>query len=300
MFQYQDTLDTALGQDNARQIRVALGRAGVAAVDVLPCRFSDPYSAIRNFHVYLTEKELVGKVRSVFMDITCFTKLHMLMLLKYIETILGADSVSVSYTEPLAYATSFGKSLSYGIEKTVYLPYCPAAYRSQSVGLIAFLGHERLRLECIIQELEPDVSVIMLGEPGFTRDMAEDSRRINESLIHRATYDRQYRLVTVPANDLGNAKSCLRAQLERMKEEGCDSVYMAPLGTKLQALGIDTLRRSGVSLRMLLAYTIPKRYERNLYSQGSGPTYSAVLYDKVKDGSVGKGQVEENEVGRGM
>ena len=66
-----------------------------------------------------------------------------------------------------------------------------------------------------------------------------------------------------------------------MKQEGCESVYLAPLGTKLQALAIDMLRRSGVSLRMLLAYSIPKRYERKLYSQGSGPTYLGVLFDKM-------------------
>ena len=288
IFQYQDTLDTALGLENARQIRGALRDAGVAEIDVLPCRFSDPYSAIRTFHFFLREKGLMGRMRNVFIDITCFTKLHMLMLLKYLDTRLGVDAIGVSYTEPLAYATAFGKALSYGIEKTVYLPYCPAAFRSRSVGLIAFLGHERLRLECIIQELEPDVSVIVLGEPGFTRGMVEDSRRINDSLIHRSTYDRQYRLVTVPANDLVGAKDCLRGQLERMKGEGCDSVYMAPLGTKLQALGIDGLRRSGLSVRMLLAYTIPRRYERNLYSQGSGPTYSGILYRREGFGQSGR------------
>lgn len=280
VFNYQDTLDTVLGQENARQIRVELDRAGVSAIDVLPCRFSDPYGAVRIFSMFLAKTKLAGKVRSVCVDITCFTKLHLLTLLRYLDVEMGADIVRVCYTEPLSYATAFGKALSYGIERTVYLPYHPKVHRSQRIGLVAFLGHERIRVECIIQELEPDVAVIMLGEPGFTRDMQDDSRRINESLIHRSTYDRQYRLVTIPANDMQQAWRCLKTEVAKIRDEGCDSVYFAPLGTKLQALGIDMLRRSEEPPRMVLAYAIPKRYERRLYSLGSGPTYMVVLYDR--------------------
>ena len=280
VFNYKDTLDSVLGQENARRIRVELNRAGVSTVDVLPCRFSDPYGAVKIFNVFLAEAELAGKVLSVCVDVTCFTKLHLLTLLRYLDVEMGADTVRVCYTEPLSYATAFGKALSYGIERTVYLPYHPKPHRSQRIGLVAFLGHERIRVECIIQELEPDVAVIMLGEPGFTRDMQDDSRRINESLIHRSTYDRQYRLVTMPANDLPRAWRCLKAEVEKVRGEGCDSVYFAPLGTKLQALGIDMLRRSGEPPRMVLAYAIPKRYERRMYSLGSGPTYMGVLYDR--------------------
>ena len=281
VFNYQDTLDTVLGQDNARQIRGYLKAARVERVDVLPCRFSEPYSVVRTFHTFLEGNKLFREVRSIVIDITCFTKLHLLTLLRYMEVELGAQIVGVCYTEPLTYATAFGKSLSYGIERTVYLPYCPLPHGSRGVGLIAFLGYERARLECVIQELEPDVSVVVLGEPGFTRDMEEDSRRINESLIHRSTYDRQYRLVTAPTRDLEDARLCLENEMKGMRRNGCDSIYLAPLGTKLQALAIDMLRRSGISVRMLLAYTIPKRYERKLYSQGSGPTYYGVLYDKT-------------------
>ena len=99
---------------------------------------------------------------------------------------------------------------------------------------------------------------------------------MNESLIHRTKYDRQYRLLNLPANDFETAYRGLREQVVSLRAEGCDSVYFAPLGTKLQALGIDLVRQSEDSLRMLLAYTIPKRYERSLYSQGNGPTYLAV------------------------
>ncbi len=64
-----------------------------------------------------------------------------------------------------------------------------------------------------------------------------------------------------------------------MSEDGCDTVYFATMGTKLQALAVDMIRRSEeVKARLLLAYSVPKRYERNLYSQGSGRTYEGALY----------------------
>lgn len=280
IFSYEDTLDTVLGQDHARQIRDGLRTAAVPSIDVLPCRFSEPYGAMRVLHAFLLERELMGTIRSVLVDITCFTKLHLLTLLRYIERELKAEAVTVCYTEPLAYASAFGKSLSYGIQRSVYLPYESAVRRSGGIGLLAFLGHERVRLEYILQELEPDIAVIMLGEPGFTLDMAEYSKRTNESLIHRSTYDRQYRLVTVPTKDVTVVRETLEAEVGKMSEAGCDSVYLAPLGTKLQALAIDALRRTKIQIRMLLAYTIPRRYERRLYSQGSGPTYRCVLYDR--------------------
>ena len=73
----------------------------------------------------------------------------------------------------------------------------------------------------------------------------------------------------------------LRVEVEKMQAGGYDTVYIAALGTKLQALGIDLLRRLELPVRLLLAYSIPRRYERGVYSQGSGPTYLMDLGDEV-------------------
>ena len=176
---------------------------------------------------------------AVTIDATCFTKIHLLLLLQYLHMELGTRRVRVCYTEPLSYATAFGRALSYGIERTVYLPYQPARHESTGVGLVAFLGHERLRLERIVQELEPDVSVIVFGEPGFARNMQDYSRRVNGSLIQRSRYDGQYRLVTASTKDPFAVARMLRDEVEKIRASGYDTVYIAALGTKLQALGID-------------------------------------------------------------
>ena len=279
IFNYEDTLDTVMGRHHSHAIRRLLDDGRANTVDVLPCNHSDPYSTIRGLDSFLKRGGLGFTVEAVTVDATCFTKLHLLMLLRYLHVNLRTAAIRVCYTEPMAYATAFGRQLSYGVRRTVYLPYQLKSHRSGRVGLIAFLGHERLRLERIVQELEPEVSVAIIGQPGFARSMEMQSRLVNESIIHRATYDRQYRVVSAPAGDLSRAFEVLRREIDVVLREKCDSVYLAALGTKVQALGFELLRRADVPIRMLLAYSIPMTYERNMYSQGSGPTHMTVLAD---------------------
>ena len=277
VFDYEDTLDTVMGRHHRQSLRRLLGGGRAARVDVLPCNYADPYSTLRGLNAFLAQTALQNAMKAVTVDATCFTKLHLLLLLRYLHADCHVERIRICYTEPLAYATAFGRDLSYGVRRTVYLPYQLRAHRSSRVGLIAFLGHERLRVERIIQELEPELSVVVFGEPGFARSMEDESRRVNDSIFHRARYDRQYQVVSAPAGQLHGVFDVLREQLELVLSHDCETVYLAALGTKLQALGFELLRREEYPIRMLLAYSIPRSYERNMYSQGSGPTHVAVL-----------------------
>jgi len=107
--------------------------------------------------------------------------------------------------------------------------------------------------------------------------MEEESRRVNDSIFHRARYDHQYQVASAPAGQLQGVFDVLKEQLELILSHDCETVYLAALGTKLQALGFELLRREEYPIRMLLAYSIPRSYERNMYSQGNGPTHVAVL-----------------------
>ncbi|MDE0621307.1 MAG: hypothetical protein OXH83_06515 [Bryobacterales bacterium] len=271
VFAYNDTLDSESGRRYTREIQDCL-HAKARAVDVLACQVSDPFSAVRAFHTYVTRERLVGTVRSVVLDATCFTKLHLLLLLRFLSDWLGVEVTRVCYTKPLVYATAFGKELSYGIRKTVYLPYHGSERARSGTGLIALLGHEPRRVERIVQEVEPDRCVVLIGDPGFTGDMAEYSKRANASLIRRANYDRHYRQAVAPTDDIDLCVDVLAREINTLHEDGCGNVYVAPLGTKLQALALDVLRRRNDMGWISLAYAVPDRYERRSYSQGFGTT----------------------------
>lgn len=271
VFTYDDTLDVESGRRNTREIEVCL-REKSRTLDVLHCHVADPFSVVRAFHTYVTRERLVGAVRTVVLDATCFTKLHLLLLLRFLGDWLGVEAIRICYTKPLVYATAFGKQLSYGIRKTVYLPYRGTGRADAGTGLIAFLGHEPRRLERIVQDLEPDLCIFLLGEPGFTSDMVEYSKGANLSLIRRAEYDRHYRQAVAPADDIERCVDVLVEQVHALHDDGCSDVYLAPLGTKLQALAVDVLRRRNDAGRLSLAYAVPDRYERRSYSQGFGAT----------------------------
>ena len=272
VFSYDDTLNSELGRRNTREIEACLRRKS-RVVDRLRCQVRDPFSVVRAFHAYVTRERLLGTVRAVLLDATCFTKLHLLLLLRFLSDWLGVEVTRICYTKPLIYATAFGKELSYGISKTVYLPYRGMeTARPAGTGLIALLGHEPRRLERIVQEIEPDHCVVLLGKPGFTADMAKYSQQANARLMRRAEYDPQYRLATAPLAEIDQCAGILAENLQHLFERGCGNVYLAPLGTKLQALALDVLSRRKGACRLFLAYAVPERYERRYYTQGCGAT----------------------------
>ena len=273
IFNYEDAQLSAIGRHHVTVMRSDMRQKQIDNVIMLGCRFDDPFAITHALRTLIAGGVVSLPVTSVTIDATCFTKLHLLLLLQYLEDECGTLCIRVLYTEPLSYATAFGRQLSYGIHRTVYLPYKPLLHRSMGVGLVAFLGHERLRLEVIIQELEPDISVAILGTPSYSDNMRDYSRYVNQTLIHRSSYDRQYRVAEAPTNDVFKSRDVLLGEISKLCADGCDSIYLAALGTKLQALGIHLLRRSDLNVRLLLAYSIPKRYERNLYSHGFGSTY---------------------------
>lgn len=282
VFNYEDTLDSVMERYHSMKIRQTLDGIEIRDVNVLPCRFSDPFSLVRGFHAFIRTRRCRSLLDTVTIDTTCITKLHLLLLLQYLHEKMNTQTINILYTEPSSYAAAFGKQLSYGIERTVYLPYQPWTGRSGGVGLVAHLGHERLRFERIIDELSPDISVIILSEPMFPNGMYGESKRIHQTLVHRSLYDNRYRLTEAPSNDIQASRDVLLQQIERIQKQGCDTIYFAPLGTKLQAMSIEIVRELNLPVRMRLAYSIPRRYEKSMYSQGIGPTYFSRLVNRVE------------------
>ena len=95
--------------------------------------------------------------------------------------------------------------------------------------------------------------------------------------MDRASFDGNYRVEIARADDVAGTVEALKQAVTTVYEEQCDSVYFVASGTKLQAISIEVLRRQGVNGRLLLGYSIPKSYERRLYSQGSGATHIGVI-----------------------
>jgi len=284
-FNYDDTLNTEMGIRHAQELDSVLIPKSQSR-HVMHCRVAEPFSVVRAFHTYVTHEHLVGNIRSVVLDATCFTKLHLLLLLRYLWEWLRVDLIRVCYTKPLMYATAFGQNLSYGIQRTVYLPYCATERVAVGTGMIAFLGHEPHRLERLVQEIEPDLCLMLLGEPGFTNEIAAYSRKANERLIRRTEYDRHYQYDVVPADDIERCVEAISQKLEVLQNADCGHIYLAPLGTKLQALSIDIISQRKPTAKLSLAYSIPERYESCNYSHGAFETILATMLRQKKEAGL--------------
>lgn len=278
VFQYEDTLDSEAGRLNTRRLKDLIDKNCGHLPSILPCKFSEPFSAVRVFERWLQENPYESKEPCITIDVTCFTKLHLLLLLKTFEERIPQATVRILYTEPYAYATAFGRQLSHGILDTFYIPLNSGEGWSERAALIVFLGHEPVRVERVIEEVEADETVLIQGRPGFSPEISRMSERLHRYLLNRAEDNAEFSLAACSTYNFDEVGELLAGLLDHFVNRGLNTLYISPLGTKLQALGLEYLRRSRFSTRLVLAYPAPLRYERKYYSHGTGPVYSGLLF----------------------
>jgi|GEM_PF-3821257 len=272
VFQYEDTLDSAAGAKNTRDLRRSLEIAS-SLVDVLPCRYQDPGGVVRLLKRWANHNGDPAPA-GVVLDVTCFTKLHLVMLLLHLVHTYPQAKLTIMYSEPLGYATDFGKDLSHGVRETLYFPLVAGGgASSERVGLVILLGHEQTRAVRVIEELEPEEIILLVGRHGFSAEMARISERKHRHLLNRARYESFLRVADCSTVDYTEVARTLLRSLEDLGSRSVNTVYVAPLGTKLQALGLVWVALHPPAVALRLAYPMPAYYEKRLYSHGVGRTF---------------------------
>jgi hypothetical protein len=76
IFQYEDTLDSTGGIVNYRDLKKELKERSIEPPEDLPCKFSEPYSALQQLDIWFKKGSGFSEELIVTVDITCFTKLH--------------------------------------------------------------------------------------------------------------------------------------------------------------------------------------------------------------------------------
>lgn len=277
IFQYKDTLDTLQGLANTDFINSKLEKASYEKPFILKCNYKDAYGLLEVFHLWIEKKGFDLNKKYITIDITCFTKLHLLLLLKYLREKGKDNKIRILYTKPLVYASMIGKDLSYGISETFYIPLLSNQNGKDKEALLLFLGYERLRSYHIWQETEPEKTILLTGKPGFTPEMTIKSIRMNKDLLERVNYDESFSKRECSTTNFANVKNVLKGIIDELSKEGFGVFYIAPMGTKLQALGIDLLIQELKEGKVIIAYPTPKRYEKGCFSEGVGDTFSAIL-----------------------
>lgn len=265
---YRDTLNHEKGKKNLECIDRCL-KKHASKIDGIICDFRNTYSLISELERKENEGKLILQSKFITIDITCFTKLHLLLLLRYLSWKTKAVFRFV-YTEPLTYSTMAGENLSYGFLELVTVKYKISQTYENKKGscYIFFIGHEFARTYKAFELLEPERYWIIKGTPGYSLQLELFSQRENEFLIRKA--ERLKTLKSASTKDPFDVMNCLREISQEEKEK--ENLVFIPCGTKLQTLGIFMFSQITHGFNLIVSYPMPLRYEEKTYSRGFGKT----------------------------
>jgi hypothetical protein len=276
IFLYKDVRDDPIGNENTKYIYNILKEASINKPEWLPCDFSDPYSILFEFCKWLKKKEEELENCYISIDISCFTKLHLLLLLKYIGNKNKKGIIRFLYTQPLTYLPMHirRKKLSYDLGERCFISYVPHFVTNGKEALVIFLGMEGLRVNRIWEETDAEKTILIRGKPGFTPEMEKLSERENEYLLSRVKYDPSFSCVDSSTLNPWNVVYTLEELIvKKLKEENFYTFYIAPCGTQLQTIGIYFFSQRIKDCKIVIAYFPPKKYAKP-YSEGIRDTLS--------------------------
>ncbi len=222
-------------------------------INQIPCSIMDPSSCIKS----LSKSEFIFSAEdNVAIDISCFTKPYFFSILKYLKEQIRLGTITVFYTEPMAYI--FSRELyrsyrsSYGPLSVMEIPGFPGLdTRTKEKVLIVLLGFEGELSAFVSDEVAPNDIIVVNGFPAYSPIFKDISLVNNERLLSSSGASIKY----VRANNPFETFNLL----ELVKKERPDAfLNIAPLGTKPMALGACLFAILYPSVRIV--YPLPEKY----------------------------------------
>lgn len=254
---------------NLRTLEEMLARRG--DIQLIHTLESDPFDAIGLLYRELKKyKEDLGQPKMcVTLDISTFTKRHLLLLLKCIDDLELWDCMRILYTEPKKYVTDLYLPMSIGIRTISPIGgFITNSPPNLPVLLIIFLGYEGDRARAIYENLEPDETVLIVPRPAYHDEWEGTTEKMNHSLIQMVGKDKVEYADSI-------SPSIVSQQLENIAgkyDSRCWKFMVSPLGTKPQAVGLYFFWRTKPDSFSII-YAEPLKHNQPFYSTGIGRTW---------------------------
>ena len=266
LFHYDD--DNPIREGNHRRMESAF-RKNSCRLTVLQFTETDAVASLRD-----NLPELRGAVdrcggKAVVIDISVFTKRHLLMMLRWLDDSGLWDRLYVVYSEPDDYVVSEFVPLSFGLKSLQSTPgfsACPDL--SRPVHLMMFLGYEGDRALAVYEQIQPLKTTLAVADPPYRPNWAGRTERFNRDLLALAGGQAVRK---VDALDPDGASATLAEVLGR-SGRGDFARIVCPLGTKPQTLGIYEYVRE-TDDPPAIVYAGPLRHNHTFYSKGLGETW---------------------------
>lgn len=221
--------------------------------------------SMAQFEAYYRELNSTSLVRNVSVDITTFPRQELLMLLRVLGSQSDHLSIRLFYGEPLRYCTEDpGGWLTRGVKSVRPVPGFGGVQppNKKKNLLIMFLGHEDERAAITWKRHQPRKTIAIVPDPSYRKEMNGIVERTHQPLFTKLSPTEFY--PAVPARGIEESENAVL----RIWEEHHESYYVvvAPLGTKLQTLGIYRAVRQRPDIQ--ITYAIPSIYNYENYSVG--------------------------------
>ncbi|MCK5615428.1 hypothetical protein KAR91_76905 [Candidatus Pacearchaeota archaeon] len=250
------------------EMREILKKAG--SFDEISTSKDEPISAIHQL------KQTLNSVKSspingvITIDITTFTKRHLLFLLRSIDDMGLCPSIRLLYSEPEDYVTDLYLPMSTGIRQISSIPgFVGTQPLSKPALLVIFLGYESDRAISLFENLDPNEVILVIPDPPYHVEWEGRTEEMNKHLIALIGEDRiKYANSRDPFT--------IASELESITEDyNLDEWHLciASLGTKPQLIGIYLFWQKHKG-ECSLIYSQPLNHNKHFYSKGIGKTWS--------------------------
>ena len=136
--------------------------------------------------------ELLTEVRSlvsysnakVTLDVSTFTKRHLLLLLHALDDAGLWESLRLLYTEPKDYVVDMYLPMSMGIKEVASIPgFTNVKPADKPVLLVIMLGYEGDRAMALLQNIEPNETILLVPRPAYRPEWEGRTEELNKQLI---------------------------------------------------------------------------------------------------------------------
>jgi hypothetical protein len=268
IFVYNTTDDRR--KRNLSEMHRRLKKTG--AIKKISADVGDPVDSVAELMRHLRKEKDVGLDRRITIDVTTFTKRHLFLLLRALDTAGLVERLRVLYTEPTDYVTDSSISMSSGFSGIEPIP---SFSSTQSLGkplmLVTFLGYESDRAIALFNNLDPNETFLFVSRPAYIAGREQRAMDMNRNLISLVGEEK---IRWADARDPNDTYAKLNSLFDgdgsyALRKWSC---CISPLGTKPQAIGLYLFWRENRGLFSVI-YSSPLRYNNIFYSKGIGQTW---------------------------
>lgn len=231
---------------------------------------SDAIRSLRDNMTKLHEILAANPDASILLDISVFTRRHLLMILRWLDDMGYWPRMTIVYSEPEDYDVSEFIPLSFGLKSLQHIPgFCASPDSSRPTHLVLFLGYEGDRALAVYEHVQPMQTTLVIPDPPYKPSWLGRTEQFNSDLLAVAGGELTQKVDPI---DPDATYLALIRILGECDKRGHHTKVVCPLGTKPQTIGIYSYVRKCVDPPAIL-YASPLRHNHEFFSHGVGVTW---------------------------